>query len=117
MPLIIDPEFRRDLKFLGSDELAQLEGKPDMTVMEKHSMLTMYESFMEKHSFIDSAASGLSPAIRHIKKCSRSSGSVLRCPKLGIHKVGHSHGKIEKMLRSQTVYQLRNILKLGTPDP
>ncbi|KAI3518839.1 hypothetical protein L1887_07679 [Cichorium endivia] len=44
------------------------EGIPDKTIVDMHSMLTLYESFIEKHSSIDSAASGLSPVIGHIKK-------------------------------------------------
>ncbi|KAI3519075.1 hypothetical protein L1887_08083 [Cichorium endivia] len=76
--------------------LNYMEGKPDKTIMDMHSMLTLYESFIEKHSSIDSAASGLSPVIGHIKRWSRSSGPVPRCFKLGIHRVGHSHGKIGK---------------------
>ncbi|KAI3521684.1 hypothetical protein L1887_11156 [Cichorium endivia] len=55
------------------------------TFMEMHSMLTLYESFMEMHS------SGLSLVLKRIRKPSRS---VLRCLKLGIHRVGYSHRKI-----------------------
>ncbi|KAI3496517.1 hypothetical protein L1887_38881 [Cichorium endivia] len=47
--------------------LPNMEGKPDKTIVDMHSMLTLYESFIEKHSSIDSAASRLSPVIGHIK--------------------------------------------------
>ncbi|KAI3767404.1 hypothetical protein L2E82_17503 [Cichorium intybus] len=36
------------------------KGNQGETIMGMHSMLTLYESFMEKHSSVDSAASGLS---------------------------------------------------------
>ncbi|KAI3691392.1 hypothetical protein L2E82_49751 [Cichorium intybus] len=66
------------------------------TFVEMRSLLTLYESLMDRHCSTGSATSGLSPVKRRGKKRSRSSGQVLRCLKLGIHRIGCSHGKIGK---------------------
>ncbi|KAI3781084.1 hypothetical protein L2E82_11083 [Cichorium intybus] len=66
------------------------------TFMEMRSLLTLYESLMDRHCSTGSATSGLSPVKRCSQKRSRSSGHVLRCLKLGIHRIGYSHGKIGK---------------------
>ncbi|KAI3690304.1 hypothetical protein L2E82_48284 [Cichorium intybus] len=78
------------------------KGNQDKTIMKMHSMLTMYESFIEIHSSTDSATSGLSSVMTHIKKRSRSSvGPNLRCLKLGIHRVEYSHRKIGRCSKAK----------------
>ncbi|KAI3779331.1 hypothetical protein L2E82_09024 [Cichorium intybus] len=62
------------------------------TFMEMHTMLTLYESLVEMHS------SGLSPALKQIKNPSRR---ILRCHKLGIHRVGYRHRIIRKRSKAK----------------
>ncbi|KAI3790818.1 hypothetical protein L2E82_04159 [Cichorium intybus] len=72
------------------------------TFTEMHSMLTLYESFMEIHSL------GLSPAMRYIKNPSRW---VLGCLKLGIHRVGYSQRIIGKRSKAkQGLSRTQNII-------
>ncbi|KAI3751068.1 hypothetical protein L2E82_22091 [Cichorium intybus] len=47
------------------------------TLMEMRSLLTLYESLLDRHNSNGSATSGLSPVERRSKKRSRSSGYVL----------------------------------------
>ncbi|KAI3699661.1 hypothetical protein L2E82_44085 [Cichorium intybus] len=78
------------------------KGNQDKTIMKMYSMLTLYELFIEIHGSIDPATSGLSPVMRHIKRRSRSTvGPVLRCLKLGIHRVGYSHRKIGRCSKAK----------------
>lgn len=79
------------------------KGNQDKTIMEMHSMLTLYESFMEMHSSTDSTTLRLSSAMKHIKKRSRSSvGPVLRCLKPGIHRVGYTHKNIGRCSKAKS---------------
>ncbi|KAI3506185.1 hypothetical protein L1887_28541 [Cichorium endivia] len=88
------------------------KGNQEKTLMEMRSMLTLYESLMERHSSTNLDTLELSPVRRRNKKRSRSSRHVLRYLKLGIHRIGYSHRKIGRRSKDKSFGNSRT--RLGT---